>query len=82
MAEYVCVECGCQFDQPKRCVEKHGLDTPPYEIYDCCPECGGTYIDVIYCDSCGDPIVGDYIVLKSGEQYCDNCFTHRNNIEL
>lgn len=27
----ICVECERVFDQPKHIVERHGLDTPPYE---------------------------------------------------
>lgn len=33
----ICVECERVFDQPNHIVERHGLDTPPYEEYDGCP---------------------------------------------
>ena len=36
-----CIDCGKTFRTPKTRYEKHGLDTPPYEEWDCCPYCGG-----------------------------------------
>lgn len=43
MSKYICLECGTEFDKPKRFTETHGLDTPPYETYTGCPVCGGAY---------------------------------------
>lgn len=38
---YKCVDCGRSCERPSKRVEKHGLDSPPYEEFDCCPFCGG-----------------------------------------
>jgi DNA-directed RNA polymerase subunit RPC12/RpoP len=36
---YRCLECGHEFEEPRKITETHGLDTPPYEILYVCPEC-------------------------------------------
>lgn len=41
--KYICVECKHRFENPKRFVETHGFDEPPYEILYGCPLCGGNY---------------------------------------
>lgn len=42
---YFCRECKKYFDSPLRCVERHGLDFPPYEVFYACPICyGNDYI--------------------------------------
>ena len=75
LGEYTCLDCGATFDEPKRWEERHGLDTPPYEQWSGCPFCGGAYAPTIICDSCGEPITGDYVrVEPSGEPFCDSCF--------
>jgi NAD-dependent SIR2 family protein deacetylase len=43
MDKFICTECGITFDEPKTITEKHGLETPPYEEIDVCPECGGSF---------------------------------------
>ena len=43
---YVCLECGKQFSFPKHYIEKHGLDTPPYEEWYGCPYCAGAYREI------------------------------------
>lgn len=40
---FQCSECEREFEEPKKYVEKHGLDTPPYEEYFGCPYCGGYF---------------------------------------
>lgn len=40
---FVCLDCGRYFDVPKKYVEKHGLDCPPYETLSGCPYCYGDY---------------------------------------
>ena len=38
---FKCLDCGRKFEYPDTRVEKHGLDGPPYEEWNCCPYCGG-----------------------------------------
>lgn len=40
---YVCLDCQKTFETPKYWMDKHGLDSPPYETWRGCPYCGGTY---------------------------------------
>lgn len=40
---YRCLDCGNKFETPKRYVERHGFDTPPFEEYHGCPKCGGAF---------------------------------------
>lgn len=71
---YYCLECGRLFDTPKDYTERHGLDSPPYEHRSGCPYCGGDYRHFRRCDDCGKPILGEYVVLRDGSCYCENCF--------
>lgn len=34
-----CDDCGARFSKPARIVERHNLDTPPYESLSECPSC-------------------------------------------
>lgn len=73
----MCLECNEIFDEPKRWVEDHCLDSPPYEEWLGCPWCGGTYIEAHKCDCCGDWIVTEnYIKTNDGERFCEDCITH------
>lgn len=76
---FVCGDCGAVFDAPLRTVERHGLDTPPYEALEVCPSCYGVCIlSAMYCDGCGGVITGKYIQLDDeGTRYCENCYTVR-----
>ena len=49
---FICVDCGCVFQEPKQVVETHGLDSPPYEIFTVCPKCGGSFVEAKRCDHC------------------------------
>ena len=49
---YKCDNCGCEFDEPLKYCERHGLDTPPYEWFFVSPCCFDSYIEV-------DNITGD-----------------------
>lgn len=75
---YVCLNCFCEFDEPKISIEKHGLENPPYEEIRVCPKCGGDFTDAEYCKNCGAiPIIdGDRFIriLDTGEVYCENCY--------
>lgn len=44
--KYYCECCDITFDEPKKFIEKHGFDTPPYEEFYGCPGCGGGYVEV------------------------------------
>jgi hypothetical protein len=74
---FICLDCGCVFDEPKHWIETHGLDSPPYEEWDGCPFCGGTYAETYKCDNCGDWINGEYVKLKNGDNFCENCYEIR-----
>jgi formylmethanofuran dehydrogenase subunit E len=54
-------------------VEKHGLDSPPYEIFTGCPECGGDYAVAPLCDVCGEEIVDTYYHIENGMKICKEC---------
>ena len=43
-AMLICVDCGSLFEQARTIVERHGLDTPPYEELRACPRCWSTAI--------------------------------------
>lgn len=40
---FVCTDCGNEFEEPKKHVERHGFTYPPYEEWWGCPVCGGNY---------------------------------------
>lgn len=71
---FICLDCGCVFDEPKHWIETHGLDSPPYEEWDGCPSCGGTYAETYKCDGCNDWLCGTYAEIKNGNKYCENCY--------
>ena len=78
---YYCRDCESCFDKPEMCFERHGLDMPPYETLLVCPKCKSTdFISIIYCDCCGDMITDTYIHVDTGEDYCQNCYTHKEAI--
>lgn len=70
---FVCIECGCLFGEPKRHIERHGLDTPPYEEWYGCPLCNGAYADAHRCECCGGYITDAYIKTGDGKRYCSDC---------
>ena len=72
---WICLDCRETFEEPKRYVETHNLDTPPYEIFYVCPYCNGNYVEAHMCDMCGYYINGEYIKLVSGERICEDCYT-------
>lgn len=78
--KYICMDCGCKFDDPKHYTEKHGLENGPYEEFDGCPKCGGDYEDIKECDVCGAEIPSSEYYSntedKDGHKYhtCDNCW--------
>ena len=56
-------------------MEKHSLDSPPYENFTACPVCASAFVPVVCCDHCGNIILGEYVEIKDGKRYCDECYT-------
>lgn len=75
---YICLGCKDVFQSPKKYIERHNLDTPPYEEYYGCPYCGENYVNAIRCDCCNNYISDDYIILNDGGVYCEECYSVRN----
>lgn len=71
---YICLDCENIFDTPKCYTETHGLNSPPYEIWNGCPKCAGAYVETMCCDQCDNWITGEYIKLKDGAVVCDQCY--------
>ena len=75
-ALYYCLNCNSTFTSPKKVLDKHGLDTPPYEKIKTCPFCNcSNYVENFECDLCKEPITGNYIKLSDGTVICSNCYT-------
>lgn len=70
----ICLDCGETFDEPKHFIERHGLDTPPYEEFNGCPKCGGAYDDAVECDKCGDIVSSESITKFEGNDLCPDCW--------
>lgn len=75
---YLCLDCRSVFIEPKRIVETHGLDSPPYEEYNACPNCGGAFVEALICDGCDDYIINDYVETAHGTKYCEECYIIKN----
>jgi formylmethanofuran dehydrogenase subunit E len=74
----VCDECGSTFEEPKVIVEKHGFDTPPFEVYKACPLCSGPCIaETFRCDYCREYVTSEYVAIGNGERFCSECFVVR-----
>lgn len=71
---WVCLNCGHTFSEPKLFVDMHGLDTPPYEEYNGCPQCGEAYTEAYVCDCCGEWIIDKYVKTEDGCRYCSECY--------
>jgi predicted nucleic acid-binding Zn ribbon protein len=64
---YICLECGCEFENPKKLTETHSLPNPPYEKIYVCPNCNSTDIEskkILHCHCCGAKI------LNGDREYC------------
>jgi hypothetical protein len=78
---FVCRECKNLFEEPKTYFETHGLETPPYEKFTCCPFCGGTYVKTMPCDYCGEYIEGKYVEMPDKKVCCDYCYLEFDIVE-
>lgn len=76
--KYLCLDCDRFFEEPRKCRETHGLDTPPYEYFYVCPYCEGSFIEAIRCDICREYIIGKYIELDNGIRICEDCYVERS----
>lgn len=75
---YLCLNCNHVFHEPQKYRASHGLDTPPFEDWQGCPKCAGSYVDATLCHICGEYITDDYAVLATGEKVCDRCYSIKN----
>ena len=75
---YLCLDCERVFDDPTAYLERHNLDTAPYEQWTGCPYCGGAYVDAMACDLCNHWITDEYIELKDGTVICEHCYEIKN----
>lgn len=74
---YLCLGCYELFEEPKKYVEKHGLDSPPYEEWYACPHCASNYVETFPCDCCGEYITWEYIKYDD-KTICADCYEVRN----
>ena len=74
-----CCECGNLFEEGEQAVweERHGLDTPPYEMWSGCPLCRGGYEEVHQCKECGDWHTDDELY----EGWCEKCLRETINYD-
>lgn len=66
---YYCKNCGGEFETPDKTYEKHGLDTPPYEVVFICPYCSSSNFKEkisTHCRCCGARLK------KNDKEYCSN----------
>ena len=75
---FVCLDCGCIFEEPVRHTETHGFTDGLYETWDGCPKCGGAFVETKRCDNCNEYIIDKYIKTSNGDFLCDNCYTERD----
>lgn len=75
---YICLECGCVFDEPKKVEENHGItDGGLYEIDRVCPKCGGGFDELHECCECGKQLMED----ECFEGYCAECLAKEVNYD-
>ena len=71
---YICLDCEELFETPHKYKEDYG------ELNNCCPVCGGSYIETFRCDCCGAWIDGfEYYEVGKNKYCCDCCI--RLNLE-
>lgn len=73
---YRCKNCGNLFEDGEQATweESHGLDCPPYEKADGCPNCHGEYEEVEPCAICGG-------YDGNGLPVCDECIQRNTTVE-
>lgn len=75
---YICLDCLNVFESPIYYTETHGLDSPPYEHWEGCPNCAGAYVEAKECSKCNEYITTDYIELKDGDCVCEDCYANKS----
>ena len=67
---YICQDCGHIFEEPVGYLDRHGLDSPPYERASACPACCGSFVEAAVCEGCGT-------CFDDAEGYglCPNCLS-------
>ena len=73
---YRCIDCGTEFEYPKKIREYLDDDTHFFAMYYGCPHCRSDDVEqVVVCDLCGEHVADGYVVLKDGTIACNDCFT-------
>lgn len=75
---YLCLHCHKTFTKPIKLKNKHGLDTPPYEIELVSPCCRDDFVETFQCDECQEVVTSDYIETIDGKRLCENCYVLKN----
>ena len=78
---YICINCRELFEEPKECIETHGLEVPPYEHFYVCPRCGSTFVETYKCSVCNEYITGIYAELDDGSMVCAQCYVLKDIID-
>ncbi len=66
---FICCDCQCEFESPKKIIEKHSLDTGPYEAIYVCPFCNSNDFKIkshTHCRCCGAKLS------NTGSEFCSN----------
>ena len=74
---YYCRDCGATFEKPKSYIERHNLDTPPYESFKICPVCNSNSIfekNLTHCRCCGAKLK------KNDSEYCSSSCEEKGKI--
>lgn len=74
---FICNNCNSLLENTVPIHEYHDeLDDKFCETYYVCPYCKSDDVDeAVQCSICGEYISHDYIVLKTGQVICSNCYT-------
>lgn len=72
---FKCYDCEITFSEPGIYTEKMGehFGTPAYEIFSCCPECGGCFDEAAQCKICGEYFFEDEL----DDGICENCIDEK-----
>lgn len=78
MSKFVCLECGCVFDEEDitRWKEDRGeyWGSSCYEEFSGSPCCKEAYVEAHKCDICGNWITDTYVKTDDGKRFCNNCY--------
>ena len=68
---YRCCDCESEFSELKIYTERHGLDSPPYETWEGCPNCGSTdWEESSYCNNCYED---KFEMSDEQDDFCEDC---------